>query len=204
VSEVPAPGAFRAKNGFAAENFLAVYAGNLGVKQGLTILLEAAELVASDKNIRIILCGDGAERLALEQEVMQRRLDNVSMLPLKFGRDYQELLVDGDIALITQQSGSGNAFFPSKLLVTLAHARAVVTVADDESALAQAVKSGGFGINIRPGNAKELAEALRDLARRRSDLEEWGRAGRRYVGQFEQTLVMEKFAGELASLVSAS
>jgi colanic acid biosynthesis glycosyl transferase WcaI len=204
VSEVPAPGAFRAKNGFAAENFLAVYAGNLGVKQGLTILLEAAELVASDKNIRIILCGDGAERLALEQEVMQRRLDNVSMLPLKFGRDYQELLVDGDIALITQQSGSGNAFFPSKLLVTLAHARPVVTVADDESALAQAVKSGGFGINIRPGNAKELAEALRDLARRRSDLEEWGRAGRRYVGQFEQTLVMEKFAGELASLVSAS
>ena len=41
------------------------------------------------------------------------------MLPLQFGQDYQELLVDADVSLITQQSGSGNAFFPSKLLVDL-------------------------------------------------------------------------------------
>ena len=44
-------------------------------------------------------------------------------------------IYDIPIALITQQSGSGNAFFPSKLLATLAHSRPVVTVADDESAL---------------------------------------------------------------------
>jgi putative colanic acid biosynthesis glycosyltransferase WcaI len=199
-SEIPAKGSFRIKNGFGPDEFLAVYAGNLGVKQGLNILLDAAELLRGDKAIRIILCGDGAAAGALEKDVAVRQLDNVSMLPLQFGRGYQELLVDADISLITQQSGSGNAFFPSKLLVTLAHSSPVLTVADEGSALARAVERGRFGINVEPGNAERLAEALRDLAQRKLQLQELGRKGRSYVAQFEQCPVIEKFAGELATI----
>ena len=40
--EIPARGKFREKQGFAPDEFLAIYAGNLGVKQGLYILLDAA------------------------------------------------------------------------------------------------------------------------------------------------------------------
>jgi len=122
------------------------------------------------------------------------------MLPLKSGREYFELLVDANVSLITQQSGSGNAFFPSKLLVTLGYSSPVVTVADDESALAKAVAAGKFGLNVRPGNATALAKALQDLAARPEERREWGRAGREYVKQFEQGPVMEKFHQELSSL----
>src|SRR5437588_523969 len=44
-STIPVKGAFRQKNGFGPEEFLSVYAGNLGVKQGLDVLLETALLV---------------------------------------------------------------------------------------------------------------------------------------------------------------
>jgi colanic acid biosynthesis glycosyl transferase WcaI len=126
------------------------------------------------------------------------------MLPLKSGRDYQELLVDADISLITQQSGSGNAFFPSKLLVTLAHSSPVLTVADEGSALARAVEGGGFGMNVEPGNVDRLANALRDLIAQGAKLQEWGRQGRHYVKQFEQQQVMEKFTAELAVIATAA
>jgi colanic acid biosynthesis glycosyl transferase WcaI len=199
-SEIPAPGGFRAKHNFTSEEFLAIYAGNLGIKQGLDLLLDAAELLRTEKNIRIIIAGDGAARESLEKDARSRKLDNVAMLPLQFGRDYQELLVDADVSLITQQSGSGNAFFPSKLLVTLAHKSPVVTVADEESALAKAVKAGGFGINLLPGQPEQLVVTFRDLAQNRPRLREWGQAGREYVKRFERDHVLADFREKLKSL----
>jgi colanic acid biosynthesis glycosyl transferase WcaI len=196
-TQIPSRGRFRAKNGFGADEFLAVYAGNLGVKQGLNILLEAAEQLRNSNKIRIVICGDGAERAALQKSVQDRRLNNVSMLPLQFGIDYQELLVDSDVSLITQQSGSGNAFFPSKLLVTLAYRSPLVTVADDESALARAVAEGGFGRNLSPGQADQLATTFRELAQDQPQLRQWSENGRVYVNRFEQRRLLADFFRQL-------
>jgi colanic acid biosynthesis glycosyl transferase WcaI len=201
AAEIPERGRFRARHHFSPNEFLAIYAGNLGVKQGLQILFDAAELLRSEKDIRIVLAGDGAAREFLEQDVRARNLTNLSMLPLQFGTDYKELLVDADVSLITQQSGSGNAFFPSKLLITLAYASPVVTVADEGSALARVVADGKFGRNIIPGKPDQLARTFRELARDRQQLRAWGEAGRVYVERFEQRRVLEKFVEQLESLV---
>ena len=198
--EIPGRGRFRARHHFSPNEFLAIYAGNLGVKQGLQILFDAAELLRSEKDIRIVLAGDGAARESLEQELRARDLTNLLMLPLQFGTDYKELLVDADVSLITQQSGSGNAFFPSKLLITLAYSSPVVTVADEESALARVVADGKFGRNIIPGKPDQLARTFRELARDRQQLRAWGEAGRVYVERFEQRRVLEKFVEQLESL----
>jgi colanic acid biosynthesis glycosyl transferase WcaI len=197
-ADIPVPGKFRTKHHFAADDFLAVYAGNLGVKQGLDILLDAADLVGAGKKIRIVIAGDGAAREELEKGIRDR--NNMSMLPLQYGTDYKELLVDADISLITQQGGSGNAFFPSKLLITLAYSCPVVTVADEESALARAVANGQCGKNVLPGHAEQLANCLRKLSEDRQQLRHWGANGRAYVEQFEQRRVLEKFLGDLMSL----
>jgi colanic acid biosynthesis glycosyl transferase WcaI len=199
-AEIPSGGKFRVKHGFAAGQFLAIYAGNLGVKQGLDLLLDAAELLGSAENIRVVIAGDGAARESLEKDAKARNLTNVSMLPLQFGEDYKELLVDADVSLITQQSGSGNAFFPSKLLVTLAYASPVVTVADEESALARVVKEGGFGRNLPPGKPQELANTFRKLAQDRQLLRDWGQTGREYVKRFELQRVLGDFFAQLESL----
>ena len=199
-AEIPALGRFRVKHGFAPNEFLAIYAGNLGIKQGLHLLLDAAELLRSDKDIRIVIAGDGAAREMLEQHACERGLTNLSMLPLQFGSDYKELLVDADVSLITQQSGSGNAFFPSKLLIALAYSSPVVTVSDEGSALARVVAEGRFGRNIFPGKAELLAGTLRDLIQDRQQLRDWGAAGRSYVERFEQRKVLEKFVAQLEQL----
>jgi colanic acid biosynthesis glycosyl transferase WcaI len=196
-AQIPARGNFRSKNGLVAEEFLAVYAGNLGVKQGLSILLDAAEQLRGNDRIRIVICGDGAERPALEKAMEDRGLKNVSMLPLQFGLDYHELLVDSDVSLITQQSGSGNAFFPSKLLVTLAYGSPVITVADDDSALACAVSEGRFGVNLPPGRPNQLAVTLRKLGQDQEQLRQWSVNGRVYVTRFEQRRLLADFHRQL-------
>jgi colanic acid biosynthesis glycosyl transferase WcaI len=195
----PERGSFRTRHGFAPDDFLAVYSGNLGVKQGLDILLQTAPLLR-DPRIRIVICGDGAQREALAVRARELELANVRFLP--FEDDYRALLVDADLCFITQQIGSGNSFFPSKLLGLLAEGRPVLAVSAPESELAVALRQGGFGVNVAPGRPQELAELLDALANDPKRLADYGAAGRRYVQQFEKGRVMQSFATELKALCS--
>ena len=156
------------------DKFLAVYSGNLGVKQGLSILIRAGQLLV-DSEVQIVICGDGSDRESLVRQMRENKVTNVSLFPLLPSGEYEEMLRDADVCLITQQAGSGNAFFPCKLLATLAHTKPVITVADTESALARAVDVGGFGVNVPPGHPAELASALKNLAHNRSQLDQLGR-----------------------------
>jgi colanic acid biosynthesis glycosyl transferase WcaI len=201
LSNAPKPGAFRARNGFAIDDFLAVYSGNLGVKQGLDVLVEAARQVGHPK-VRIVICGEGAQRDRLAELIRRHALTNVTMLPLQDDTAYREMLVDADVCVITQQAGSGGFFFPSKLLTTLAWQKPVLTVADRESELVRALESGGFGVNVPPGDAAHVAHALERLASDRTKLSEYGANGRRYVERFEMDVVLREFTGELDRLVA--
>jgi putative colanic acid biosynthesis glycosyltransferase WcaI len=196
----PDRGGFRKRHGFAEDEFLAVYAGNLGVKQGLEVLLETAALL-QDQRIRFLICGDGAQREVLAARARDMKLPNFSMLPLQAGPDYPALLVDADVCFITQQAGGGNSFFPSKLLGLLAASKPVVIVAAPECELVLALREGNFGVTVPPGQPRELAAALEALAKDPARLVEFGTAGRRYVEQFEKTRVFENFSRELAGVL---
>ncbi len=202
-SEVSSPerGSFRRRHGFAADDFLAVYSGNLGVKQGLDILLETAPLL-NDPRIRVVICGDGAQRERLAARAREMKLTNLRLLP--FEDDYRALLIDADICFITQKVGSGNSFFPSKLLGILAQGRPVVAVSAPESELAIALRQGGFGANVAPGRPEELAALLDSLAKDPERLWIYGVSGRRYVEQFEKGRVMQSFAKQLRLVWSGS
>jgi len=204
-TDEPAPvrGEFRNRHGFRADEFLAIYAGNLGVKQGLEVLLETAALLR-DRPIRFLICGDGAQREALAARAREMQLPNFNLLPLQFGRDYRSLLVDADVCFITQQAGAGNSFFPSKLLGLLAESKPVVTVAAPECELALSLAEGNFGVNVPPGRPQELAMLLDSLASDPERLWIYGANGRRYVEQFDKRRVMQNFANELRAVCFCS
>ncbi len=194
-----APGEFRRKFDLPADHLLAVYSGNLGRKQGIDILLETAQRVEG-KPITLLIAGAGAEREALAARVAEMNLRQLRLLPLLSDDDYAAMLADADIGLITQASGTGQYFFPSKLLSLLQAGLPVATVADADSELARAVADGGFGVNVAPGAADELAAALGDLQAnpaRRAQL----RAGTRWVQRFNPAIVLPRFAQQLEELV---
>jgi colanic acid biosynthesis glycosyl transferase WcaI len=202
AAQRPARGAFRRRHGFGSDEFLVLYSGNLGVKQGLDILVEAARHLSP--GIRIVICGQGAQRDHLTEAIRRYELKNVTMLPLQPDREYREMLVDADVCVITQQPGSGGFFFPSKLLTTLAWEKPVVTVADEESELVRALRDGHFGVNIGPGQPETLARALEELRASSPRLAEYAKAGRAYVAQFEMEHVLAAFSAELEHLVAGA
>jgi colanic acid biosynthesis glycosyl transferase WcaI len=202
-STVPSAGAFRKRLGLTSNQFVAVYSGNLGVKQGLDVLVDAARLVRNPQ-IRVVICGEGSRRATIERQVAAHKLSNVIMLPLQENGHYAEMLVDADLSLITQQKDSGTSFFPSKLLSCLAFSKPILTVADESSELTAALKSGRFGLNVPPGNPQAVAGALETLADSPAERLEFAKAGTRFVEQFDFQTVLKRFEHELISLVNGA
>ena len=196
----PPRGQFRRRNDFAADDFIALYSGNIGMKQGLEILIDAAQHIRNAR-IKIVICGEGAQKQTLAQRATKLGLTNVLLLPLQSENEYQEMLVDADLCLITQQKATGNCFFPSKLLTTLAYAKPVLSVADSQSELALAGCKGEFGINIATNDPATLASEIERIVAQPLRLTEMGRSGRRFVTQFEFPSVLRSFEKQLNSLV---
>ncbi len=190
----PARGAFRRRHGFGEDEFLAIYSGNIGVKQGLDAVVEAARLVR-DLRVRIVICGDGADRARIA--TLAARTENVRLLPLLPDSEYREMLADCDVALITQVAGSGRSFFPSKLLPTFAAACPVLSVADADSELARAIAECGGGANVSPGDSAGFVAALEGFAQDAAKRTACARAGRAWIERYELTRVLADFTAEV-------
>jgi colanic acid biosynthesis glycosyl transferase WcaI len=197
---------FRARQGIEPSHFLAVYSGNLGRKQGIEILLEAARLLAASAahdpaaaRVRILIVGAGAAREELEEKIARLALPNLRLLPLLDDGDYAAMLDEADAGLITQAAGTGGFFFPSKLLTVLHAGLPVLTVADAASELAHAVAHGGFGLNSPPDEPQMLADNLRRASadpRLCAALAE----GTAWVERFDPALVLPQFARQLETI----
>jgi len=191
-------GEFRKLHGLAADDFLAVYSGNIGVKQGLEGLVDGARRVTNPR-VRIFICGDGAQRREIERRA--EGLTTVKILPLLPQAKYRAMLADADLAVITQTAGSGRSFFPSKLLPAFGAALPVLSVADEESELARALQESGGGLNVLPNQPHELARALDRLADAPSVREAYAKAGRAWVEQFEVSRLHAAFIEELETAI---
>ena len=204
AASLPARGLWRERNGFEPRDFLAVYSGNLGVKQGLDVLLAAAPKV-THPDVQIVLCGGGAQRESLAARIEAEHPSNLRLLSLQDDAAYREMMVDTDLCLITQQAGSGQFFFPSKLLSALAFSRPVLAVADADSELAAAVTESGCGFVVPPGETAALATALGFAASLpAAELANAGASGQKFGRRFDREKVHADFLALLALVVTES
>ncbi len=181
--------------GLAGSDFVVLYAGNLGRKQGLDSLLDAAVLLGDCSDIRIVIVGDGAEQPELVKQARKLALANVSFHPLQPIERLSELLATADVSVIPQKRAVTDIVLPSKLCNILASGRPVVAAAPPTSDLAMVLKDGDCGTLVDPEDAGQLASAIRALAHDPTRRAEASVNARRYAEQhLLQSAVIRRFA----------
>lgn len=187
-------GEFRGKLGLLPNQVVALYSGNMGEKQGLEIVLEAAAKLQGNSLIRFVMCGDGAAKKRLVEQY--GGLPNVLWLPLQPLDMLNELLNIADIHLLPQRGEVADLGMPSKLLGMLASGRPVLA-----STLADTQISGVVsrcGVVTPQGDVDAFSGALLDLAGDPVNREKLGMAGRLIAEKhFSKEAILRKFEQEL-------
>jgi colanic acid biosynthesis glycosyl transferase WcaI len=171
------PNPLRKEFGIPETAIVALYSGNMGLKQGLYLLIEASRQLASRPDIVFVLCGGGPYRDTLMK--MTSGAANVRFLPLRPTDQLNELLNMADIHLLPQVVGAADLVMPSKLTGILASGRPVVATASEGTQLANVL--AGRGLCTRPGDAIDLASAVARLADDRELRQRMGEEARKYA-----------------------
>ena len=150
----------RQELGIQKDKVIALYSGNMGLKQGLNLLAETCQKLSSRDDIQFLFCGDGPYRETLT--CMTGHHNNVKFLPLQPLDKFNELLNSADIHLLPQLADAEDLVMPSKLTGMMASGRPVVGTAHPGTELHSALQGRGFA--TCPGDVESFAAAISHLA----------------------------------------
>jgi colanic acid biosynthesis glycosyl transferase WcaI len=147
---------FRRELELSEREFVVLYAGQIGAKQSLHLVLEAAEKLESNAGIRFVIAGDGP----LKREFVERygNLSNVHFLPLQPEEKLCELLNLADLHVLPQDRGVSDLVVPSKLAGMLATERSILATTDEGTELHRILKD--VAIIVPPGDPIALARGI--------------------------------------------
>jgi colanic acid biosynthesis glycosyl transferase WcaI len=187
----------RAALGAADGETLVIHAGNMGAKQGLeTVVDAAAELV--DERIVMALVGDGNNRTALEARASRVGPSNLRFFPIQ--TDLPATLAAADVLVLAQRGKVVDSVAPSKLLSYMAAGKPIIASVNELSEAGRMIRRAKCGVVVPPEEPKALAAALRELHGRPEDWPSLGVAGRRHVAEhYERSDVL----GQWSKLVEA-
>lgn len=137
-----------------------LYSGNIGEKQGVENIVEAATQT-QDKPWIYVIVGQGGGKSRIEQMVLARGLKNVKFYPLQPYELLPALLRLADSHLVIQRRGAADAVLPSKLTNILAVGGNAVITADADTELGQLCQNyPGIAICIEPESVTKLITGI--------------------------------------------
>ena len=144
------------------DGFVLLYSGNMGLYYEFETVLDAAERLKGEP-FKLVLIGGGGKKKWIEEQVEQRGLDNVLILPYQPFDKLPDSLNACDASLVSIARGIEGISFPSKLYTSLAVGKAIVALSEDWSELRRVVEHNDCGIWCELGDGAGLAAKLREL-----------------------------------------
>lgn len=185
--------------------FIAAHFGNMGMKQGLEVIIEAAKLSRDDPEVFYKLVGDGAARPTLEAKARELNLTNLRFLPLQPHDRFLALLGQSDVCLVTQQRTVSDIVFPSKVIALLAAARPLIASVSPGSEVARVMAESGAGLTVAPEDPSALADAVMRLRADSTLSARMGQAGRAYaMERWEREAVLKSTEQALAAVLNGN
>lgn len=177
-----APDAFASLKRPERTSLTLLYAGAVGPANGLDVVLDAADRLRSEVDIRFLLVGDGPAKDALVQVAEDRHLRNIEFRPPVPRSKLPELFATADAGLMVLKDAPLFRFgvSPNKLFDYLGAGLPVVCNVAGE--VAELLAEAGAGEQAADASGAALADAiLRLRARSPAERAAMGAAGRAWV-----------------------
>jgi len=185
--------------------FVVMYSGTISISsnRALERTLEAAGLLAGDREIVLAIVGEGLKRKALMEKAAALGLANAVFLPFQPYRDLPELLASSDVLLVPLDKDKSDLSVPSKLYTFMASGRPVLGLAGPDSEVAVLLRENDCGLTAPPDDPAAFAAAVRTLKASPERRRALGENARAYVvRRFAKDTILRSYDELLRSMVS--
>jgi glycosyltransferase involved in cell wall biosynthesis len=195
------PGIWREKNNFAKEDVILLYAGIIGIAQGLEVILNSAKNFINTPNIKFVFIGSGPEKDKLLQLKAEQNLTNVFFLDAISKKEMPSVLRSVNAAIIPlRKLDLFLGAIPSKIFENLAMEVPVLLGVNGE-ARQLFIDKGNAGLYFEPENSEALTAAILKLIEDKEMALQLGRNGRHFVNEyFNRENIAQNFFTKLNSL----
>ena len=156
-----------------------VHAGNMGAKQGLETVVDAARL--ADRRgapVHFVLIGEGSERRTLLDRA--RGVSRISFLDPLDPERFRLALASADVLLVNERAGVSAMAVPSKLTSYFDAGRPIVAATDPSGITASEIINSGAGVVVEAGDPSAVLDAALAIAADSEQAERFSINGRRY------------------------
>lgn len=164
------------------DRFVVLFAGNVGLVQGLETVVRAAGHLQKASEILIVLVGDGNDKERLLGLANRLGLnDHIRFIDRQPMEKMPEFMAASDALLVhLKQSKLSRLVIPTKTLAYLAAGKPILMAMD--GAAAKLVTAAGAGIVVSPEDSIALSEAIRSVsAMPHEERGAMGERGRQYL-----------------------
>lgn len=141
-----------------------VFAGNLGMAQGLPSIINAAKILQEKKTpVNVVFIGDGISKEKAENQVESNQLNNVFFLPRVPMNEIGSILSQADFLLVHLiKNELFSITIPSRTQAYLAMSKPIIMAVSGDAA--DIIKNSNSGVCCEPDNPVSLAEAIISMA----------------------------------------
>ena len=193
-------GKFREKFPAYADKIIIGYAGNIGIKQGLFVLIDLSEKFRARKDIIFLIIGQGGDAENLKKYAQLKGTTNLDFIDFLSQEDYYNFLSDVDIVFISQKKDSGDVYFPSKLLGIMAKEKLIFVSADTESEIYKVITQNKLGVSSDFGDTAQMEMQLNKYLQNASSFNSYQTNAYTYVQQFDREFVLRNVLKQVAQL----
>lgn len=145
------------------DDFVVMFAGTMGVMQGLDSVLDAAEkLVNAEPRIIFVFVGGGIERDRLKRNAVERGLHNVVFMERQPPEKINAFLQKADVLLVTlKDTPLFRITVPSKIQAYMANGKPILLGVKGNSA--DIIRKSKGGIVVKPEDPEAIAQGVLKL-----------------------------------------
>lgn len=162
-------------------DFILLFAGNLGEAQNLDAIIEAAYLLKNENRIKFVFVGDGRRKKNLENIVKEKSLHNTVFFTGRFPITTMPIFMqNSDVLLFSlKDEPCFNLTVPSKVQFYMAQGKPVLSMINGDGA--DLVKEATCGFSVNAGDYTTFSKAILTMSKMtKSELVELGHNGKKF------------------------
>jgi glycosyltransferase involved in cell wall biosynthesis len=177
-----------------------VYAGNMGVAQGMEILLDLAERLKSRMDVGFLFVGRGSEAAWLKIAAKNRKLDNVLFFDEIHPDEIPDLFSQCSAGIVALDPRHKSHNIPGKFLTYMQSGLPVLANVNAENDLAQIIRDEQVGQVCESNQLEDLLKFANQLL---AQIESDAQISSRCRSLFEREFAVEKTVRQIVAALSA-